>query len=191
MLICVTNSKLCQDNFLERIVKISNMSKDTKIKPNAVILREKHLCLEDYTYLAEKCKEILREYNIELIVNTFIEAAYQLGLTCIQVPFGMFFENHRQLTKDFNVYVSVHSIQEADFAAKNKAYALIAGHIYETKCKEGVEPRGIEFLKEVCNAVEIPVFAIGGINAERAEEVMNYGAAGACIMSEFMTMTLL
>ena len=46
-----------------------------------------------------------------------------------------------------------------------------------TDCKKGLAPRGLDFLKNVCDSVDIPVYAIGGINIDdgRREEVKKYG----------------
>lgn len=63
------------------------------------------------------------------------------------------------------------------------AHALIAGHIFPTDCKKGVAPRGLSFLEQVCNAVTVPVYAIGGITADTLPLVQQSKAAGACIMS--------
>ena len=86
---------------------------------------------------------------------------------------------------------------------------MTAGHIFATDCKKGLPPRGLDFLKSVCDAVGIPVYAIGGINiassddstasdapsaydampdinVPRLSEVMECGAAGGCIMSGMM-----
>ena len=65
---------------------------------------------------------------------------------------------------------------------------MTAGHIFATDCKAGLPPRGTDFLKEVCSAVQIPVYAIGGIRPEekQIEKVLSCGAAGACIMSGMM-----
>ena len=49
-----------------------------------------------------------------------------------------------------------------------------------------VDPRGLSFLSSVCSCVNIPVFAIGGISPENAQEVINIGADGICIMSGLM-----
>ena len=43
---------------------------------------------------------------------------------------------------------------------------MTAGHIYATDCKQGLPPRGLDFLEEVCRAVDIPVWAIGGIGKD-------------------------
>ena len=63
---------------------------------------------------------------------------------------------------------------------------VFAGHIFETDCKRGLKGRGLGFLKEVCRAAEIPVYAIGGISPENYGSVISAGAAGACVMSGFM-----
>ena len=83
---------------------------------------------------------------------------------------------------------SVHSVEEAKEAQKLGATYLTAGLIYTTDCKKGLPPRGLDFLREICNAVTIPVYAIGGIHAgtRQIQEVMDCGASGACIMSEMM-----
>lgn len=60
---------------------------------------------------------------------------------------------------------------------------ITAGHIFETDCKRGLPGRGLEFLREVCRAVTIPVYAIGGIEPKRMAEIFAAGAAGACVMS--------
>ncbi|WP_278287557.1 thiamine phosphate synthase [Ruminiclostridium josui] len=85
------------------------------------------------------------------------------------------------------MWVSVHSVKEAQEACNSGASALIGGHIYETDCKKGVSPRGLDFLSEVCNSVSIPVFGIGGITQDRVKEVIMAGAKGVCIMSQAMT----
>ena len=65
---------------------------------------------------------------------------------------------------------------------------MTAGHIYATDCKKGAPPRGLAFLEEVCRAVDIPVWAIGGIGLDGGQlaEVKARGAAGACVMSGMM-----
>lgn len=82
---------------------------------------------------------------------------------------------------------SVHSVPEAIQAEEAGARWLIAGHIFATACKPNVAPRGLDFLQTVCHAVSIPVYAIGGITAEKQAEVTNAGASGCCVMSETMT----
>ena len=63
---------------------------------------------------------------------------------------------------------------------------LIAGHIFETDCKKGLEPRGTDFLKEICDNIKLPVFAIGGINETTVKQLQNINIEGVCLMSDLM-----
>ena len=55
-----------------------------------------------------------------------------------------------------------------------------------TDCKKGLAPRGLEFLRKVCESVSVPVYAIGGICNANIDLVRKAGAAGACVMSGLM-----
>ena len=81
---------------------------------------------------------------------------------------------------------SVHSPEEAVLAEKLGASWLIAGHIFATACKPDLPPRGLDFLRNVCSSVSIPVYAIGGITPERLPAITQAGAAGCCVMSQMM-----
>ena len=63
---------------------------------------------------------------------------------------------------------------------------ITAGHVFETDCKKGLPGRGLEFLRDVCAAVDIPVYGIGGIDADNIALVRDAGASGACLMSSLM-----
>ena len=81
---------------------------------------------------------------------------------------------------------SCHSLEEAKEAQDLGCTYITAGHIFLTDCKKGLPGRGLPFLEEICKAVRIPVYAIGGISSQNIESVRKTGAAGACIMSGFM-----
>ncbi len=82
---------------------------------------------------------------------------------------------------------SCHSVEEAREAEALGCTYLTAGHIFATDCKMGAPPRGLDFLRSVCAAVALPVYAIGGISAGNFCAVRRCGAAGACVMSGAMT----
>ena len=81
---------------------------------------------------------------------------------------------------------SIHSVEDAIFAESHGADYITAGHIFTTNCKKGLPGRGIEWLKTVCDAVSIPVYAIGGISDANAGELSDCGIAGYCMMSASM-----
>jgi thiamine-phosphate pyrophosphorylase len=181
MMIYVTNRKICIGDFLERIEMLA------KRIPHAIMLREKDLHGPEYEYLASAVRDICGRCGVSLIVNQEIEAALKLGIPRIHLSMEDLRENRERLSCFSQVGASVHSAAEAAEAEELGASYIIAGHIYPTDCKKGVTPRGLDFLREVCSSVNIPVFAIGGITAGRVEEVRSAGASGACIMSEAMT----
>lgn len=180
MIIAVTNRHLCQGDFIEQIEKIA------RAKPHALLLREKDLPEAQYLELALTCNEICGKYDVPLIAHRFIDAARKLGIKRIHLPGDEFLAHRGKLREFAQIGVSVHSVDEAVFTASHGASYLIAGHIFSTDCKQGVPPRGLPFLAQVCAAVEIPVFAIGGISQRNAGSVIQNGAAGFCVMSPLM-----
>lgn len=81
---------------------------------------------------------------------------------------------------------SIHSVEDAIFAESHGADYITAGHIFTTDCKKGLPGRGMEWLKTVCDAVSIPVYAIGGISDANAGELSDCGISGYCMMSASM-----
>ena len=81
---------------------------------------------------------------------------------------------------------SCHSVEDALEAQRLGADYITAGHVFVTDCKKGLAPRGLDFLRNVCYSVDIPVYAIGGISPDNIASVRKCGAAGACVMSGFM-----
>ena len=117
------------------------------------------------------------------------QLAYDLGISKLHLPLALL----RQMTACERAHftwlsTSVHSVGEAQEAQALGATVLIAGHIYTTQCKAGLAPRGLGFLQAVCNAVSLPVYAIGGIgfDAEQHAELQANEARGACVMSAYM-----
>lgn len=186
--IAVTNRRLSQRPFLEQIKRVC------QLRPEAVILREKDLSETEYAKLAEEVYNITTSYDVRLIIHTYINVARELGINTVH----MSLHNMREYRKEFidnvnkinNIKTgcSIHSVEEAVEARNMGASYITAGHVYATDCKKGLAPRGLDFLKNVCDSVDIPVYAIGGINIDdgRRKEVKKYGAGGSCIMSGMM-----
>ena len=180
----VTNRKLSVRPFLEQIEILC------KKRPERILLREKDLEQEAYTRLAGKVKEICDRYQVPFYCHTYREAAVKTeaaGLH-LSLPVLRSTGGAEDLEKTA-VGCSVHSVQEAEEAAALGADYLIAGHIYTTECKKDLPPRGVKFLREVCQAVSLPVYAIGGIRLDQIqiEKTLAAGARGGCIMSGAMT----
>ena len=180
-IICVTNRHLAQKDYYETISDIASA------RPKAIILREKDLGYEEYEALAKKVITICEKQEVPLVLHYYVKAAVSLSVDRIHVPLPVLKQLSMPQKKHFSVLgTSVHSIVEAKQAQELGATYLAAGHIYETECKKGMPARGLEFLKQVCDAVDIPVYAIGGVTKERVRECKDVGAKGAMMMSGCM-----
>ena len=183
--IAITNRTLVQGDFLEQMQKVIHLH------PHAVILREKDLSDEEYKMLAEKILEMCSKSGVHCFLHSRISVAHSLGCRRIHISIpvlkDMSEEERRQLRKDFQeISVSCHSMEDMTIAVKNGATQIILGTIFETECKKGLKGKGLEFVREICKVCPVPVYAIGGINLERLQQVMDVGAAGGCMMSGFM-----
>lgn len=182
--IAVTNRSLSPRPFLEQIRIICSLG------PKALILREKDLEETDYEDLAREVIQLCQEYRVDCILHTFTGAAVRLRARRIHLPLPLFEElsGTPVLNRFEAVGTSVHSVEDAAKACRLGADYLTAGHIYATDCKKGAPPRGVGFLKQVCEASTVPVYAIGGIKPEpeMIRSVLECGAAGACVMSGMM-----
>ncbi|MCM1246595.1 MAG: thiamine phosphate synthase [Roseburia sp.] len=180
--ICVTNRKLCEGDFFERVRRIGEEG-----KADALILREKDLSEEEYFHLAKEVLAICEESGLACILHTWYKAAERLGCRKIHLPLDILSSvKAGDLQKFEQIGTSVHSVEQAEQAEKLGADYVIAGHVFETDCKKGLPGRGTGFVNQLCQKLRIPVYGIGGIMEENAGDVIQAGAEGVCIMSGFM-----
>ncbi len=190
-IIAITNRHLCREDFF---LQIENICRKENLY--ALILREKDLTDKNYTEYAVKCNNICKKYNVLFFINSKINIAEKLSISNIQISFTDFLKNKNKLNNFDHIAVSVHSLEEAKIIENNKLSAhllsnpftlsLIVGHIFKTNSKKDIPPRGIDFLKEICDNVSLPVFAIGGINCKTIDQLKGLNIEGVCMMSELM-----
>ena len=180
-ILCVTNRKLCREDFLTRIARIA------ACHPAGIILREKDMKPEDYKELAAVVMGICEQHGVKCILHSFADVAISLRAQALHVPLHLLKEMTQAQKTHFEVLgASCHSVEDALEAQALGCSYITAGHVFETDCKKGLPSRGLEFLRSVCAAVEIPVYGIGGIDADNIAFVRNAGASGACLMSSLM-----
>lgn len=181
-ILCVTNRKLCREDFLTRIERIA------ACHPAGIILREKDMSPGAYEVLAKQVAEICARHSVNCILHSFVDAALRLSADSIHLPLHLLREMVRDEKAQFHtIGASCHSIEEALEAQELGCTYITAGHVFETDCKKGLPGRGLTFLGAVCSAVQIPVYGIGGIAAENISQIRAAGAGGACLMSSLMT----
>ncbi len=180
-IVCVTARKLCSGDLLSQLHKIAEAA------PRFIILREKDLSEDEYRQLAASAIEICGKYGTELMLHYFWRTAIELGHKNIHLPLSVLAELSDDDRAHFeHIGASCHSVDDALSAQKLGADYITAGHVFATDCKKGLQPRGLGFLKDVCESVSIPVYAIGGISPENIDMVRKCRAGGACVMSGFM-----
>lgn len=185
-LIAVTDSATCPRPLPKQIERLAKL---TELRPQAVILRAKSLDKAAYRTLALQAQQSCKVTGIPLILHSYWQLAHDLGISKLHLPLALL----RQISEYERAYftwlsTSVHSVGEAQEAQALGATVLIAGHIYTTQCKADLAPRGLGFLQNVCSAVNLPVYAIGGISFDASQhaELQANGARGACVMSAYM-----
>lgn len=180
--IAVTNRHLCEEDFLARIRRLADGE-----TYQAILLREKDLTEAEYTELAGQVTDICRSYGKKCILHTFYSTAERLSHPYIHLPLPVWERAEADSLRFFSeIGTSVHSVEQAKQAERFGAAYMTAGHIFATDCKQGLPPRGLSFLREVCDSVSVPVYGIGGISIRNEKEVTGQGAAGVCIMSGAM-----
>ena len=185
-LTAVTDSASCLRPLLEQIERLTRL---TQQRPQAVILRAKDIDREAYRSLAKGAQQSCTAASLPLILHSDWQLARELGISRLHLPLALLRQMPACERAPFAwLSTSVHSVDEALEAQSLGASVLIAGHIYATQCKAGLAPRGLSFLHEVCKAVQLPVYAIGGIGFNKAQhaELLAQGARGACVMSAYM-----
>ncbi|MCR5601101.1 MAG: thiamine phosphate synthase [Ruminococcus sp.] len=180
-IVCITARKLCCGDFFEQLGRIA------EAEPRYIVLREKDLDEAQYRELAKKSVEKCNGHGTKLVLHYYWKVAAELGADSIHLPLHILREMSAEDKAGFSLIgTSCHSVDDALEAQSLGADYITAGHVFATDCKKGLPPRGLDFLRDVCYSVDIPVYAIGGISPDNIASVRECGAAGACIMSGFM-----
>lgn len=180
-ILCVTNRHLCPDDFLMKLSAIA------AARPAGIILREKDLTEREYESLARQVLRLCRENHVLCILHSFVGAAQELGAEAIHLPLPFLRDMSDEQKACFRIVgASCHSVEEALEAQSLGCTYITVGHIFETDCKDGLPGRGVNFLQCVCETVNIPVYAIGGINGNNIALVRSAGVCGVCVMSGLM-----
>ncbi|WP_416828616.1 thiazole tautomerase TenI [Ectobacillus polymachus] len=120
----------------------------------------------------------------KLVIHDRIDIALLLGISHVQLGYNSIdVEVVKNAYPSLHVGCSVHSFAEAFEAKRKGADSILYGHIYETKSKERLPPRGLEELTRIVNEIGIKTVAIGGILPKNVEAVLDSGVKGIAVMS--------
>lgn len=150
-----------------------------------VQLREKELNDEDFLAEAMEISALCRKHKVPFFINDNVEVAIKCNADGIHVgQEDMAAAQVRsRVGDDMMIGVSVHSVEEALDAVKNGADCLGVGAIFSTSTKTDVDVLPREVLCDICNAVDIPVVAIGGIGKGNISQLAGTGVDGVALVS--------
>ncbi len=154
---------------------------DSGIK--AFQLRQKDISIKELITLGRKIKKIIDKYSgIKLFINDRVDVAlalnaYGVHLNKNSIPIVTV----KKELKDLKVFYSAHSVFEVTTAWNDGADAVTFSPIFKTKNQNFGQ--GIDVLKKVVNSVNIPVFALGGINKCNVGTVKDAGVKHIAVMS--------
>lgn len=175
-----TDRKIMTTDTIEESVELA-----IKGGVSVVQLREKECCSREFYELALTVKEITDAYEVPLLINDRLDIAMavgadgvHLGRTDIPVHVA-----RNLLGADKIVGATANTVEAAVEAWKLGADYLGVGDVFGTTTKSDTWHISLEELKEIRQAVPIPVVAIGGINRDNIQKLRDTGVNGAAVIS--------
>jgi thiamine-phosphate diphosphorylase len=151
-------------------------------------LRVKAAPASDFFELARATRNLTRSYGCKLIVNDRLDIALACeadGVHLGQEDLPLIAA--RKLMGDRIIGISTHDVEQAQVAEHDGADYIGFGPMFGTNTKEtGYSARGLDMLRQVREAVKIPIVAIGGITEANVGEMWQAGADSAAIISAFL-----
>ena len=148
-------------------------------------LREKKIPFDEYVTLGKEIKQITDQYHVPFVINDEVEVAIACGADGVHVgqkdmeAGGV----RNRIGKDRILGVSVQTVAQAMRAEEKGADYLGVGAVFSTSTKSDAEEVSYETLKSICEAVVIPVVAIGGISKENIMKLKGSKIDGAAVVS--------
>ena len=148
-------------------------------------LREKELDEAHFLEEAKELQKLCREYQVPFIVNDNVDIALAMDADGVHVGQSDMEAGdvRAKLGPDKIIGVSAQTVEQAVLAEKHGADYLGVGAVFPTGSKDDADDVSYETLKAICEAVSIPVIAIGGITQENVKELAGSGICGIAVIS--------
>lgn len=148
-------------------------------------LREKQLDEENFLKEAIEIQKLCKEYHVPFIVNDNVEIAKTMHADGIHVGQSDMeaLDVRKALGNDVILGVSAQTVEQAKKAEAHGADYLGVGAVFPTGSKDDADDVSHETLQAICEAVSIPVIAIGGITQDNVKELAGSGIVGIAVIS--------
>ena len=150
-----------------------------------VQLREKHLDEDAFLEEARQLKILCRQYGVPFVVNDNVEIAMAVDADGVHVGQDDMEAGdvRRKIGPSKILGVSVQTVEQALLAQERGADYLGVGAVFATGSKDDADDVSHDTLQAICEAVDIPVVAIGGITRENVQQLIGRGLAGIAVIS--------
>ena len=150
-----------------------------------VQLREKQLDEAHFMEEAKDLQVLCKEYNVPFIINDNVDIALAMDADGVHVGQSDMEAGdvRAKLGPDKIIGVSAQTVEQAILAEKHGADYLGVGAVFPTGSKDDAAEVPHETLKAICEAVSIPVIAIGGITQENVSSLAGNGICGIAVIS--------
>ncbi len=169
---------------------VSKITEDViKGGANLIQLRAKEASIREFLRAGTEIGRICRKNGILFIINDRVDAALVLDSDGVHLgqddmPVSI---ARKLIGREKLIGLSVHSIEEAKSSYLEKPDYIGVGPVFWTKTKTSAgSPVGTELIRNIKKEVNIPLAAIGGINAENVSEVIEAGADAAAVCSAIL-----
>ena len=151
-------------------------------------LREKDKTTREYIALAEKVHAFTKRYNVPLIIDDRVDVALAINAEGVHVGASDMpvFMARKLMGENRIVGATAKTVSWAKEAYEQGADYLGVGAIYPTTTKVKTVQTSTDTLRDICNAVQIPVNAIGGLNKDNIDVLEDIPVAGICVVSAIM-----
>ena len=180
LLYAVTDSHWLNGRTLHSVVKESLEGGVTFVQ-----LREKQLDEAHFMEEAKDLQVLCKEYNVPFIINDNVDIAVAMNADGVHVGQSDMeaMDVRKILGPDKIIGVSAQTVEQAIIAEKHGADYLGVGAVFTTGSKDDADDVSHETLKAICEAVSIPVIAIGGITKDNVAELAGSGICGVAVIS--------
>ncbi len=150
-----------------------------------VQLREKELDQAHFLEEAIQIKELCKRYQVPFVINDNVEIALEMDADGVHVGQSDMEAGdvRAKLGTDKIIGVSAQTVEQAILAEKRGADYLGVGAVFHTGSKADAEDVSHDTLKAICQSVNIPVVAIGGISKQNVLELSGSGICGIAVIS--------
>jgi len=153
--------------------------------------REKAGSRREILSLAQKINAICRAKGALFVVNDYLDIALIVGAHGVHlgqddIPIR---EARRITPEGFIIGCSTHSLGQALAAEESSADYIGIGPVFANPTKLDYPPIGLEVVRSVVERVKIPAVALGGINLENIQQVIETGIANIAMVRGFAHQT--